>query len=213
MKRFTGLVTSFSRTLDQLAGFCMVAVMMVVVGNVLLRAIFKSPILGAYEYVGYLTALMISLALAYCAVQNAHIAVGIVVDRLSRRSQGFVDLAVHTLGLVFWLAAAWHLVQHGRGLAASGVVSATAQIPFYPFVYLVAAGLLALSLVLLVKLVEALVSVRAGSPVVHVAAAPVELVAGERVAGAVTGGAGQARTTPERVRGGQAGARQVVATK
>ena len=42
-RKYHGLVAGLSRTLDQLAGYCLVAVMLVVVGNVLMRALFKQP--------------------------------------------------------------------------------------------------------------------------------------------------------------------------
>lgn len=154
MKVFSGLVTEFSKLLDKLAGFCMVLLMLLVVSNVVLRAVFKSPILGTYEYVGFLTAVMIGLALAYCAVQNGHIAIGLMVDRLCCRTQAGVDIMVNATALGFWGLAAWYIARYAGSMTASGVVSPTTQTPFYPFVYLVAFGLLALCLVLMVRLVE-----------------------------------------------------------
>ena len=138
MKVFSGLVTEFSKLLDKLAGFCMVLLMLLVVSNVVLRAVFKSPILGTYEYVGFLTAVMIGLALAYCAVQNGHIAIGLMVDRLCCRTQAGVDIMVNATALGFWGLAAWYIARYAGSMTASGVVSPTTQTPFYPFVYLVA---------------------------------------------------------------------------
>ena len=156
MKVFSGLVTEFSKLLDKLAGFCMVLLMLLVVSNVVLRAVFKSPILGSYEYVGFLTAVMIGLALAYCAVQNGHIAIGLMVDRLCCRTQAGVDIMVNATALGFWGLVAWYIAKYAGSMTSSGVVSPTTQTPFYPFVYLVAFGLLALCLVLLVQLVDSL---------------------------------------------------------
>lgn len=141
------LVTGFSRVLDRIAGFCMVAVMLLVVANIIMRAVFHHPILGAYEYVGFLTAVMIALALAHCALQGGHIAVGFVVDRFSPAARAMVDAVLHTVALGFWGLSTWFVLQYAGNLKNSGVVSPSTQVPVYPFVYLVAFGLAALCLV------------------------------------------------------------------
>lgn len=154
LDQFTGTVTAVSRVLDKVAGLGLVLIMLLVVANIIFRVVFNSPITGTIEYVGFLTAAVIGLSLAYCAVQNAHIAVNLVVDRFPVRWRGVVDVAMHILSAVFWGLGAWHMLQYARSLVANGVVSPTTQTPFYPFVYCVGLGLLALSLVMLVKSIE-----------------------------------------------------------
>lgn len=155
-KAFTSLVTGLSLVLDKLAGLCMVAMMVLVVANILLRVLVKRPILGTYEYVGFLAAALIGLALAYCAVQNGHIAVSFIVDRFSPKIQAVVDIVVNVTALCFWSLAAWYVGKYAHSMSVNGVVSPTTQMPFYPFVYLVAFGLLVLCLVLLVRLIESI---------------------------------------------------------
>lgn len=155
-RKYHGLVAGLSRTLDQLAGYCLVAVMLVVVGNVLMRALFKQPILGTYDYVGFLTATAIGLALAHCALQNAHIAVDYVVERLPRKTRAIIDSTTNSLAIVFWGLALWNLAIYAGSMKNNGIVSATSQLPVSPFVYLVAFGLFALCLVLLGRLGESL---------------------------------------------------------
>ncbi len=154
MSNLTRMVTGFSRVLDQIAGFCMVGVMALVVFNILLREIFKRPILGTYEYVVFLTVAMIGLALAYCAVQSGHIAVDFVFCRLPLRVQAITGNVINAVALIFWSACAWQTGKYALSMAASGAVSSTVKIPIYPFIYIVAFGLAALCLVLLSAIVE-----------------------------------------------------------
>ncbi|MDF9407797.1 TRAP transporter small permease [Pelotomaculum isophthalicicum JI] len=156
MKKFEGLVTGLSRVLNNIAGFCMVSVMALVVVNILLRVLFKHPILGTYEYVIYTTAVMIGLTLAYCAVQNGHIAVDFVVERLPLKVQAVIDTIMNVLASSFWAACVWQTCKYAQKMTANGTVSPTTQTPIAPFIYLVAIGLLALTLVLLVKTIESL---------------------------------------------------------
>lgn len=154
MDQLTGFVGRFSRAMDRIAGFCMVTAMVLVVSNILLRALFNRPILGTYDYVVLLNAVMIGLALAYCAVQNGHIAVGFLVERLPSRAQTAIDIVMNIAALTFWALCAWQIAVYAGMMAASGVVSPTSQIPVYPFIYLLALGILALSLVILARTVQ-----------------------------------------------------------
>ena len=64
-EKFVGKVTQF---LDQIAGLAILAVVLLVVSNIILRTIPGiNPILGTYEYVGFLTVIVIGLAIAHCA--------------------------------------------------------------------------------------------------------------------------------------------------
>jgi TRAP-type C4-dicarboxylate transport system permease small subunit len=152
MEKVTGLVTRISRLLDQLAGLCFVLVMSLVVMNILLRVLFKTPILGAYEIVGYLTAIGIGLALASCAVQNGHIAVDLVINRLPCKLQATIDTLMNLIAFCFWGLAAWHLGKYAQEMTVSKVVAATTRIPLYPIIYLIALSVLGLCLVLMVKM-------------------------------------------------------------
>lgn len=154
MNKFTDLVTGTSRLLDKIAGLCLVGVMVLIVGNILLRAIFKNPILGTIDYATFLTAVMIGLSLAYCGVQKGHIAVDFVMERLPLKLQAAVDMVMGLLSLSFWSLCVWQTGVYANRMAAAGVVSSTTQTPVYPFIYLVDFGLFALCLVLLVKTVE-----------------------------------------------------------
>jgi TRAP-type C4-dicarboxylate transport system permease small subunit len=154
MKRFSSLVTGLSRVLDQAAGFFLVATMVLIVVNILMRTIFKTPVFGAFEYVGLLTALVTGLALAYCGVQNAHIDISLVVERLPARLQTVLSALINIISMCFLAVCAWYVGLYARSMMQSGLVSSTTQVPIYPFVYLIALGLLVYCLVLLVRAIE-----------------------------------------------------------
>jgi hypothetical protein len=81
MKGFTGLVNWLSRVLDVILGLLLAGVMLLIVANILLQTLFKSPVLGTYEYVGFLTAALIGLSLANCAV--IYFILGCFIDALA----------------------------------------------------------------------------------------------------------------------------------
>lgn len=151
---FAGLVAIISHKMDSIAGFCITGVMVLVVLNIILRKFFKQPIVGAYELVGYLTAIAISLALARCALDKGHIALDFIINKCPQKLRAVINLLINLTGLVFWSLCAWSLALYAMDLMDKGVVSTTAHLPLFPFVLFIAFALVILSLVSLVQLCE-----------------------------------------------------------
>jgi TRAP-type C4-dicarboxylate transport system permease small subunit len=154
MQHFETAIIKISRFMDLLAGVILAATASLVVANILGRVLFNRPILGTYEMVGFLTAAVVGLALARCAVENSHIAISFLTDKLPPLWQRFVELVVDLPAMVFLFFAAYNLFAYGLRLASSGVVSSTIRLPFYPVIYLVAAGFFILACTVLLSLLK-----------------------------------------------------------
>ncbi len=148
------VVTKFNRALDFLAGMILAATAVLVVANILGRALLGRSILGTYEMVGLLTAAVVGLALSRCALENGHIAVGFIVEKLPSGAQKIINLAISIPAAAFLAVVAYNIYAFGSRVAATGEVSPTTQIIFYPFIYMVAFGFLALALTILFKLIR-----------------------------------------------------------
>jgi TRAP-type C4-dicarboxylate transport system permease small subunit len=156
MNKSTNCIRAISEFMNNLAGVCIVAVMLLVVGNILLRVVLHHPLLGTYEYVNMITAVAIGLSLAHCAYQNGHIAVDFILQRCSPKIQTAADILNHIIAISFWSVSAWYVAKYARTMLDSNTVSPTTQLPLSPVVYLIALGLLALSLVLSLRLSQSL---------------------------------------------------------
>ncbi len=156
MERLTEVTNKICRFFDTVAAWATFALMALVVSNVILRISIKKPILGTYEYVGFLAALLIGLALAYCAIQNSHIAVTFLLERFSLKVQAVVEVIIGLISMAFLVLAAWHTGIYAQSMVLSGEVSPTTKTAFYPFVYIVAFSLLVLALVVLLKVIESI---------------------------------------------------------
>lgn len=145
MKKFEHFTENISKWLNWAACGTVVLTMVLIVINILLRGIFKLPILGTYEYVGYLSVVTISLALAHCAVTHGHIAVDFLVTKLSKTAQFRIRILMKSLTLFFLFSASWHIFSYGLRTLNAKTVSTTTQIPLYPFIFITALGMLMLS--------------------------------------------------------------------
>ena len=142
--------------MDILAGAGMVAAMIVVVLNVVFRTAFNSPILGAYEYTGFLTAAVVSLGLAHCAILDGHISIDFLVEKLGERIKDIFEVVTSSLVLFFMAFFTFKVFDYAVGLMESGEVSPTTQTPFYLFVFITGVGFAALSLAIFTKACKAL---------------------------------------------------------
>jgi TRAP-type C4-dicarboxylate transport system permease small subunit len=125
--------------------------MVVTTGDVVLR-FFRISIPGAYETIGFLSALAISFALPYTAVEKGHIAVDFLVRLFPRPARIVINIFNYLLSIALFSVLAWKSIQYGTVLRASGSVSATLEMPIFPFVYGVAAGSILLCPVLIMGL-------------------------------------------------------------
>jgi len=159
-----------ARILYWVAGISIVAMMLLTCADVALRfcvTIYHSthwefltpfrPIAGTYELVGYMATVAVAFAMAHTTVEKGHVAVSFVVDLLPTRVQTVIATITNSCGLLFFILIAWRSLLYGSHLKASGEVSLTLQLPFYPFAYGIAFAALAVCPVLLTDLLKNLV--------------------------------------------------------
>ena len=128
--------------------------------DIVLR-LFRRPILGTYEIVGFLGAMVVGLAMAQTTLERGHVAVQVVVTRLSPQVQEVIYLITHLLSLLLFALLAWECVRYGNDFRASGEVSLTIRMPFYPVVYGIAFSAAVVCMVLFVDIMQVMTK-RAG---------------------------------------------------
>jgi len=121
--------------------------------------LFKWPVPGAVEMVGFLGAVIISFAMAYTLLIRGHIQVEFFVQHLPRRGQAATTAIVSLMGLGLFILLAWQSYEYGRILYTTGEVSMTQRIPFYPFVYAIAFCCIPVCLVLVMDFIKSIMKV------------------------------------------------------
>ena len=128
-----------AQSVNWVAAASVAAMMLLVSTDVVLR-FFRSPIPGAYDFVGFLATLAISLSLAYTTVTKSHIAVDFLVAKLPRRMQLYIDAANSLAALIMFLIVTRQSSLYGLYLKATGETSQTLQVPVYPLAYGISVG-------------------------------------------------------------------------
>ena len=121
--------------------------------DIVLR-LFRRPIPGTYEVVGFLGAVFAAFSLGYTSVNRGHIAVDFLVQKLPPRAQTVIDGVNALICAVLFGLLARQSMRYAADLQSFGEVSMTLQMPVYPFVYGIAAGCWLLVLVLAVRVLK-----------------------------------------------------------
>lgn len=155
MDCFERIVRSLSGGVSYIAQVALALMMFLVVGNVLMRFIWR-PIPGTFEIVCLLGAVVIFMAVAYCAAMKGHVAIGVLVERFSPRIQAVIDSITSLITLIVIGIVSWQMFAFATRMWQRGYATADLAIPYPPFIYGAALGLGALCLVLLVEFCKSL---------------------------------------------------------
>lgn len=147
-------VVRLSEVFYWIAGVGLVGMLLLVVADIIGIKVFSKPVPGGIEIVTFISVVAIGFAICYTAVTHGHVAVDFVIDKLPRR----VRLAVNLLTLLFSVGLvavlAYYTFKYAARLKATGEVSMTQKIPFYPFVYGLAVCWVMTALVLVREFVQ-----------------------------------------------------------
>lgn len=154
MERLNRFSASLNRVFAVGSGAAVVGLIVLATANMVLRIVWK-PVPGSYELIGFLGALAVALGLGYTQVAKGHIAVTILTDLFSVRTNRILDAVNHLIGALFFGFAAWQTALWGAEVARSGEVSQTLKMPFYPVIGAVALGLAVFSVTLAADLILA----------------------------------------------------------
>ena len=148
------IIHSLSRVLDYLAGAVLVAMMLLTVSDVCLRYFLGRPIIGATELTENMMVCLAFFALAWCAVQQGHLRVDLVMSRFSPRIQAVCDSITLTAGLIMVALIAWRSFMEGLAVQEMNIISSLLKIPAFPFYYVMAVGCALLCLVMAIQLIQ-----------------------------------------------------------
>ncbi len=153
MVRLEKIVHYMAMRTAQLSQIALVLVMLLIVANIIMRAWWK-PLTGSYELVEILGAVILSMGVAYCAVNRGHVTVSLLVDSLPPRVQGVVEVITNAISLVFISLISWGLLQYASNVQRRNLSTSSLDIPLYPVFYLVAFGMIMLALIVLLDMIK-----------------------------------------------------------
>ena len=126
-----------SKALNLVAGVALTGMMFLTVADVSLRAA-GHPIIGTYEIVALSLAVVIGFGIPKVSLDKGHVIMEFLLEKLSPRGKDVMNTFTRLLVLMLFLFIGYNLLNVGAEFHASGEVSPTIKLPFYPVAYGVA---------------------------------------------------------------------------
>jgi TRAP-type C4-dicarboxylate transport system permease small subunit len=136
---FNAIIERLSKWMQVVSGTALVFIMLLTVADVCLRNLLQKPIIGTYEFVGMGGALVIGFALPITSWLRGHIFVDFFIQKFSPKVGAAFNIATRLLCIGLFILIVWNLFLFGQGLYASGEVTPTRHLPFYPVAFALAA--------------------------------------------------------------------------
>lgn len=137
MKEFSDALRWISKILNAAAGISLTFMMLLTVADVLLRA-GGHPIIGTYEIAALTLGLVVGFGIPQGSLDRGHVYMEFLLSRFSKRGRNVMHTFTRALCLVLFALIGYNLFIVGAGFQASGEVSPTIKLPFYPVAYGVA---------------------------------------------------------------------------
>ncbi|MGA3173540.1 MAG: TRAP transporter small permease [Syntrophorhabdales bacterium] len=99
--------------------------------DVLLRTAGK-PIVGDYEIISFLGAVVIGFSLPYTSSLGGHVFVDFLLVKLPGRAKGMMEVATRVASIILFLWIGWNFVVMSLDLIKSKEVTPVFRLPFYP---------------------------------------------------------------------------------
>ncbi len=143
------------RGLAVIAGAALTLMILLACANMVSRAVWV-PVKGTFELMGFLGAVTAGFSLGFSQLHRSHIAVGLLFRHFPTQVQVVLDALSSAVSCVFFIFCANETYKWGMFLYDLEEVSETLGIHFYPFVFAVAFGCLAMAFVIMLDILRIL---------------------------------------------------------
>ena len=126
-----------SKIMNIIAGIAVTFMMLLTVADVLLRA-GAHPIIGTFEVVALSLALVVGFSIPQVSLDRGHVAMDFLSGKLSQKGKNVMNTFTRVLCLILFALIGYNLFNVAARFHASGEVSPTIKLPFYPVAYGVA---------------------------------------------------------------------------
>lgn len=151
---FDKAVNGFGYAFTLVASASLFCMMLLTCADVFMRYVFSRPIIGTYDLVSLMGAVLVAFAMPYTMLKKGHVSVELLIQNMSRGKQLFIETFTHLIGLALFSVLIWQAILLSMDMKAAGEVTPTLLIPFYPILYCMAVCFFGLCLAILVNLLN-----------------------------------------------------------
>lgn len=147
MKSFLKGVHRVILFMQGISGIVLTFVIVLTTADVVGR-IFGYPVPGAVEITAMCGGIIVGFTVPMTSWMKGHIAVDFLLNSCTSKVRNMIETVTRCVGIAMFIFVGLNAVKIGRGFQVAHEVTGTLELPMYPVVYGIAAGLFTLSVVL-----------------------------------------------------------------
>ena len=134
MKAFVAACKKFFKWMNTIAEVALFIMMMLTVIDVILRRFFGSPVVGVYDLVTMMGAIVVGFSLSQTSWDRGHVFVDFLIENRSKAVKNGFFIVTRIVGIILFALVSYNLVKKGIGFYSSGETSMTLRVPMFPVV-------------------------------------------------------------------------------
>lgn len=119
------------RFLLLIAGLTLAFMLVFTLTDVILRA-FGKPVVGDYEVISFLGAVVVGFAIPYTSLQKGHVLVDFLLEKIPKKAGDIMQVATRLIAIALFLWVSWNFVVMSLDLVKSKEVTPVFRLPYYP---------------------------------------------------------------------------------
>ncbi|RPI99499.1 MAG: TRAP transporter small permease [Deltaproteobacteria bacterium] len=131
MSAWSAFERKMCRFLMLISGLTLAFMFLFTLTDVLMRA-FGKPIVGDFEVISFLGAVVIGFAIPYTALLKGHIIVDFAIEKLPKKVGDGIQIATRIIVIAFFLWVGWNFVGMSLDLIRTKEVTPVFRLPYYP---------------------------------------------------------------------------------
>ena len=138
------LIKRFSNVLYLIGGIFIIGMMLLIVVNVILRAITGSPISGTYELASLCAVLFVGVSIPVCTLADSHIKVDIISQKFKNMPKLVIDIITRVLDCLAGVILTYTAFRLAMRMVQTGESTSTLDVPIWPFrfIWMICAALI-----------------------------------------------------------------------
>ena len=137
METLTLMIKKSTIWMNTVAEVVLILMMMITVVDVVLRSV-GTPIVGTYELVAMMGAMVVGFAIAKTSWDRGHVFVDMLIENRSAAIKNAFFISTRILGIIIYALISWNLVKKGMILHKAEEVTMTLRLPLYPVAFALA---------------------------------------------------------------------------
>jgi TRAP-type transport system small permease protein len=151
MEGFEKFIKNMSKTFEWVGVMGFLVMVLVNILDVVGSKFFNWPFPGAIEIISFSQVIAIALTVPIGIFLGFHLSIDFLITKLPKTPRNLMNFIVSIFCIIFFVLIFWQALEYGYSLQESGEIGSVSRIPFYPFAYAIAIGVLPLILFYIVQ--------------------------------------------------------------